>query len=192
MAIGGYYSSAGGETNDTKQLVVNQYDLMGKLLWSQSAPDKRGSPGLNGLAVDAMDNAYVGGDLSAGLQLGPLKDTNDQYVARFSSSGSVTWAIQNKGVGALGLHSLALGDHIYTFGNGGVGSPPGGTSMTVDVFDTATGSLVARAPCSAAHGIGLEVTTSTAGVFVSGQGGPTGTFGSHKLTAAGLFVAKLE
>jgi hypothetical protein len=195
MAIGGFYSSAGGETNDTNQLVVNQYDLTGKLVWSRSSPVKGGgSPALNGLVVDAMGNAYVAGEMSPGLTLGPLKDTNGQFLAEYSSTGSVTWAIQNVGEEEFGINGLALGDHLYTFGNGDLENfktPSPDTSMSLDIFDPKTGAIIANAPCGAAHGFGVEVTAGSGGVFISGEGGPTGVFGTHELTAEGFFVAKL-
>jgi hypothetical protein len=195
MAIGGYYSSAGGETDDTTQLVVNQYDFAGKLQWHTSVPDHGGaSPTVTGLAVDAKGNAYVSGDIGTGLDLGLIKDVQSQYLAQVSPAGVVTWAVDNKGSEELGMHGLALGDQLYSFGNGDVSgtAPPGGTSMSLDVFDPTQGKLVANAPCSALHGIGEQITASSAGVFIAGEGGSTGTFGAYKLTAEGFFVAKLQ
>jgi hypothetical protein len=201
LAIGGDYSSAGGLSNDTMQLVVNQYDLTGAVTWTKPTP-AQDSPMVSGIALDASGNAFVVG-ASQGLQLGTVSIVGSQgatatFIAKYSPTGDVAWTTgSNQGdkAGAtLANTALALSDHLYIFGNGGDGSstPSGATGMVVDVVDEATDALTAQLPCGAAHGLGNAASATSAGVYIGGYGGPPAQFGSRTISALGLFVAKLK
>ena len=190
LAIGGDLASASG-SSDAGQIVVNQYDLTGALGWSKVAPLPNGGPSVSGLAVDATGEAFVSGSFADGLVLGTLTVAGGDYVAKYSASGAIAWAVDNPSTGALGVHGLALGASLYSFGNGVLGGElDGGTSMSLDGYDPATGKISSADPCSAAMGIGQTVAASGTAVFVAGAGGPTGQFGTHDLSASGLFVGR--
>jgi hypothetical protein len=190
LAIGGDQEAAAGGT-DAAQVVVNEYDLTGALTWSRSTPLANGGPAVTGVALDAAGNAFVSGEFGDGLVFGSVTVTGGQYVVSYSPTGNVAWAIDDPSGGVLGIHGLALGSTLYTFGNGELGpEPDGGTSMSLDGFDPATGKIVSVDPCSATMGIGQTVTASSAGVFVAGQGGAPGHFGKYPVTQQGLFVAR--
>jgi len=190
LAIGGDQALAEGAT-DAAQVVVNLYDLTGVLTWTRSAPLSGGGPAVTGVALDPSGSTYVSGDFAQGLVLGSFTVTGSDYVAKYSPGGSVVWAITDPQDMELGIHGLALGTALYTFGNGDVGpAVDAGTHMSLDGFDPATGKPVTVDPCGATMGIGQTVTASSAGVFVAGQGGPPGQFGLHGTTAQGFFVAK--
>ncbi len=157
------------------QLVVNAYDTTGALTWNKSFPEPQGSPTLSGLAADSSGNLFIGGNFAQGLQLGTGTFSSGTYVAKLTSSGSVAWAESDPASGQLGLNALALGDQLYTFGNGSLGSPPEG--MSLDGLDPTDGHVVSADGCQAAGGLGEEVAASSAGVFVAGQGGPPAIFG---------------
>ncbi|MGH7328408.1 MAG: SBBP repeat-containing protein, partial [Polyangiaceae bacterium] len=187
VAIGGYYSSAGGGSTDANELVVSQYDLTGALVWTKVTPSQD-SPIVNGLALDSTGNLYVAGS-SAGLELGAI--TTAEYTApffvKYAPTGDLAWGIGYPGDNFPAYKAIALSDHLYSFGNGGVTGP-----MGADSFDLSTGALLSDVPCEADQNLGAGVAASSAGVFVGGYGGPPATFGTKTLTALGLFVAKLK
>jgi hypothetical protein len=187
LAISGYFES-GMMNPDANQLVVNAYDTTGALTWNKSFPDSTGSPTISGLAVDGTGNLFVGGAFAQGLQLGSGIFPSGQYVAKLSASGGVAWAEGDPSSGQLGLHALALGDVLYTFGNGSVGQPPEGMSLAG--IDPGDGHVVSADACMASDSLGEEVAVSAAGVFVAGRGGPPAVFGRLSLAQNGIFVAK--
>lgn len=186
LAIAGYFEV--GMTSDANQLVVDAYDTSGALTWNKSFPDSSGAPTLSGLAVDASGSLFVGGNFAQGLALGSGAFPSGTYLAKLTSTGDVAWAEGDPTSGQLGLEALALGDALYTFGNGTLGEPPEG--MSLDGIDPTDGHVVSADGCQAAGNLGEEVAVSTAGVFVAGQGGPPAIFGRLTLAQKGLFVAK--
>ena len=65
--------------------------------------------------------------------------------------------------------------------------------MNVGAFDPSTGLQGTTVVCGAASpGRAEAISVSSAGVFVAGEGGHPGAFGTRRLTADGLFVAKLR
>ena len=192
LGISGYYETGTGNP-DTNQLVVNGYDATGALTWNKSFPDSQGSPTLSGaLRPTRPGNLFIGGSFAQNLHARELAPSRAaRIVAKLTSSGSVAWAESDPANGQLGIYALALGDELYTFGNGNLGSPPEG--MSLDGLDPADGHVVSADGCQAAGNLGQEVAVSSAGVFVAGQAGPPGVFGQVDgggITQKGLFVAK--
>lgn len=189
LAISGYFETSSG-ASDVDQLVVNAYDATGALTWNKSFPEVQGSPALSGLAADDAGNLFLGGNFAQGLQLGTGNFASGTFVAKLTSSGSVAWAESDPASGQLGMHALALGDQLYTFGNGSLGQPPEG--MSLDGLDVSDGHVVSADGCEASGNLAEEVAVSPAGVFVAGQGGPPAVFGridGGGVTQKGLFVA---
>jgi hypothetical protein len=196
LGVGGYFE--GVDSTDANQLIVNRYDATGAPTWNKSFMMPVGAePDLSSFGVDAAGNAYILGEEADGLVIGTTtigSDGGGNFLAKLSPAGDVTWVHSLDLIGA-GSSAMAVGAQIMTFGNAndptGLLSPDV-TPMGLGRFDPGTASLLSSVMCGVAGGIGKAVTVKGTDVYVAGQGGPAGAFGTISTANAGVFVAKLK
>ena len=213
-----------GEPNETSlisagamDIFVAKYDSNGKLVWAKRAGGTGNDHG-DAIAVDGLGNSYVTGVLVGAITPG----SNDIFLAKYDSSGSLVWTKSAGGPGRDDPFGVALdrlgniyvaGDYSGTPTTFGPGEPnqtqlfsAGGTDIFVAKYDS-NGSLVwAR---SAGGGVADEAIFGMVGdgsgnSYVTGNYAGTATnpttFGSGQpnqtqLISAGgtdIFVAKYD
>ncbi len=196
LVIGGFFAAT-THASDANQVVINKYDPTGALTWAKSAPmPAGGGPEIVGVGTDASGAVYFGGDEGTGLQFGATTITgNDQFLAKYSATGDVVWAVTDTTSLPFGMRGLAVGTHVYTFGNGDVAGetlPQNVSPMALDAFDVGSGAVTAGPACGEADATGEVVAASGTSVYVAGEGKAPGAFGKATTSNTGFFVARVR
>jgi len=223
--FGSYILLNTGGTDNTADMFLAKYDANGNVLWVRNAAGL-GDDKANSVAIDASGNAYVTGSFTSFyLTFGTVMLTNadttsytdDIFIAKYTSSGSVAWA---KRAGDLGWEealsvSVDASSNIYIAGN--YNSPTisiGTTTLTNidnsgntdDVFlikyNTSGNVQWAKSAGGKSYDYANSVVTDATGnIFVGGEfSSPFITFGTSTLTnndsvpgnSYDLFLAKYD
>jgi hypothetical protein len=219
-----------GEANETiltsagnDDVFVAMYDPSGALLWAKSA----GGNGLDrasSIALDAAGNIYVIGSFNGTTTFGPgsvlssVSNTDDIFVAKYDSTGTLLWVSWSGGAGSDQGNGIALdgSGNIYITGTfegtstfdlslNGANQPAvisvGGPDIFVAKFDPSGTALWAKRAggtiSDKAVGIAVDVLGNS---FVAGYFESAATFGAGEpnqttLKSAGLrdiFIAKYD
>ena len=110
-----------GSTTGSDNTIVIKYNANGNLIWGYSTQDD-GVSGYN-IAADNYGNLYLLGTFGTTLHMGSFTLTNPSttvaaaFLAKFTPSGAVAWAV-NLGT-SLGLDAeiAARNDHVYITGD---------------------------------------------------------------------------
>ncbi|WP_167856442.1 T9SS type A sorting domain-containing protein [Hymenobacter metallicola] len=174
------------------------------------------------VAVDAADNVYLTGNISASADFGPFNlypssggasDNADIFVAKLSSAGAWLWAKNAGGdwYDTCGGMTLDAAGNMYvtgrystargmsggaSFGNTVLPDGAGGDDLFVAKVSAAGVWQWANRAGSSGNELGTSVTLDTQGnVYVGGNFSNTCAFGSYTCTTLGgndAFIAKLN
>ncbi len=212
--VTGYFQNTAvfGDTslvsNGSADVFVAKYGASGQLLWVLSA----GGDGYDfgkGISVDAAGNCYVTGQFRSTAAFGNTNlvsnGSSDIFVAKYSASGQLLWAVQGGGTGIddSGGISIDASDNIYVTGDFQGAATFGDTSLVATGFPevfvakyTPSGQLIWALNAGGAGGGGTpqSIDVDAAGNwYVAGYFFGTVTFGNTSLVSNGssdVFVAK--
>lgn len=173
-------------------IVIIKYDPNGNVLWATSAGGT-GDDIAQSISVDASQNLYITGyfrssSIIFGSDTLSNSGSNDFYIAKYSSNGSVQWA--KKAVGTLidaatGIVTDALGNSYVTgsftspsisFGNN-VLMNSGGKDLFIAKYDGAGNNVWAKSAIGNSNDVGNAIKIDGLGnLYV------VGTFNSATLT----------
>lgn len=213
VVVTGYFTGSvtfGGTTLTSEggdDVFVVKYDAAGAVLWAQSAGGLGTEAGTN-VATDGSGNVIVTGPFMGSVMFGGTILTSegdrDVFVAKYSSTGTLLWALSAGGAArdwGLGVATDGSGNVVMTGYFQGVASF-GGTELTSagmdDVFVAkydAAGTLLwvhsaGGSERDAGGGVGFD---GSGNVVMTGYFRGVAAFGGTTLTSAGtddVFVAK--
>lgn len=202
LAVAGHFQGTldfGGtilESTGGKDLFVARYDATGTLLWALS----EGGPGMQqatGIAFDASGNVIVVGSFTDAFTIGTdalmTVGATDGFIAKFTSSGSPSWASTMGGAGFDGANNVGcdvtgnihvIGSYVTqcTFGPITVNGT-GAQDLFVAKYSATGTPLWALGSTGAGSRQGFDVAVSPAGeIFFSGVHTGSTTFGSTSIT----------
>jgi len=103
--VAGSYPFGCAEDNIVYELLIIKYGLNGSQVWAGNATIGNGIVQVEGVALDGMGNVYVAGNCGVA---GPYS------IFRYTSNGSLTWAMNPGQSGSSSAHSLGCGLNGYT------------------------------------------------------------------------------
>jgi hypothetical protein len=187
---------------------VAKYDTSGTVQWATSIGGTNSEYG-RGIATDSNGNVYVIGGYSGTLTIGSTTLTgagsNDAFVAKYDTSGTVQWATSIGGTSYDNGYGIATdsGGNVYVTGNYSSGSITiGSTTLTsagsddafVAKYDTSGTVQWATSIGGTSTDLGIDIATDSNGnVYVIGNYYGSITIGSTTLTNSGsrdAFVVK--
>lgn len=195
-----YLATGSNPDVSTGLILLNQYTesaagLSAAPVWSATASGAASSSlNVQGLALDSAGNPIItGSTASSALHFsGAVTVSAANYIAKYNTSGVVTWATGfSVGASALAVSSTTS----YVFGNSedparvlnSVGVP-----MGVFKFDTA-GAQQSLTICGGTSALGQGIATNTDGtVYVAGTLNHPGVFGTLSVATDGVFTAQLS
>ena len=213
--ISGYFQGTAtfGATSKTSvgsnDIFVAKYSSYGTLQWVQSAGGTT-TDEANRIAIDASGNVYITGYFSGTATFGAISKTsagsNDIFVAKYNSSGTLLWVQSAGGTGFDEANGIAIdaSGNVYITGVFNGTTTFGATSKTsaggYDIFMakySSSGTLqwvqsVGGTSTDIAKGIAID---ASGNVYITGYFGGTTTFGATSKTSAGsadIFVAKYD
>jgi hypothetical protein len=206
-SFGGTFRTSAGDYD----VFVAKYNKNGVLLWVQSAGGIGSDQG-NSITVDVAGNVYVTGNYVGSANFGGINEisagSDDVFVAKYNSIGTIQWVQSEGGIGNDQGNSIALdaagnvyvtGFYVGTASFGGISSTSAG-GAGVDVFVAkynSNGTLLwvqsaGGAPSDIGYGIAVDAACN---VYVTGFYQGTASFGGISRTSAGyydVFVARLD
>jgi len=214
--VTGHYSSYSitiGSTTLTRvgsyDAFVAKYDTSGTVQWATRIGGTDTDNG-HGIATDSDGNVYVTGNYRGSITIGSTTLTNsgsdDVFVAKYDTSGTVQWATSIGGTSADYGRGIATdsGGNVYVTGNYSGSITIGSTTLTsagsddafVAKYDTSGTVQWATSIGGTSNDYGRGIATDSSGnVYVIGEYSGTLTIGSTTLTGAGsddVFVAKYD
>jgi len=114
--VSGY--TTGGLNGNTQKgaqdYFVAKYTSNGALTWLKQLGVASQISSANGVAVDTSGNVYVAGSTSGGLNANSQTGTQDHFVARYASNGTLIWLKQS---GVTAKVAYGFGVAVDTLGN---------------------------------------------------------------------------
>ncbi|MGO9203492.1 MAG: hypothetical protein ACLQM8_23465 [Limisphaerales bacterium] len=118
--VSGYFKFNGNIMIGTNNLVLSsgssqnsfvaKFNNSGALTWVQQLTGNY--VGISGVAVDQAENVYVTGSFKTNLIVGSISLTNagstDAFIAKYSDSGAIQWALQTSGTNYDGYLDVSL------------------------------------------------------------------------------------
>jgi len=108
----------GNTQSGSDDLFIAKYDSSGTLTWVKQLGVASSITGTTSIALDGSGNIYVAGQTGGGLNGNTQSGQYDYFVAKYNSSGSLTWVRQQ---GASMAQSYAYGVGVDGSGNAYVG-----------------------------------------------------------------------
>ena len=202
-------------SNGYDDIFIAKLDPSGNWLWAVQAGGI-GDEWSRCIALDGENNVYVGGSFegtaafgSQTLTAGGGEFDEDIFVAKLDASGNWIWVVQAGGTDYNAANGIALdgAGNAYvngyfhgtaTFGNHtltAIGEEDQG-DLFVAKLDASGNWLWAVQAGGPDHAAGTGIAVDSVGnIWITGIFAGTATFGSHTLTASGVwdtFVAKLD
>ena len=189
---------------------VAKYNSSGTLQWVRSAGGTNNDYG-RGIAVDVLGNVYAMGTyqgtatFASGVSL-TAQESNDVYVAKYNSSGTLQWVRSAGGTSddkGRGIAVDASGNVYITGYYFGTATFASGVSLTAqgsyDVYVAKYNSSGAlqwvRSAGGASNDYGYGIAVDVSGnVYATGSYSGTATFGRGTFTSSGsdIFVLRVE
>ena len=204
--------TASGDSGDIDMFVA-KLDPDGNWLWAVKA----GGPDLDGgisIALDSASNVYVTGKFRDTASFGSHtltasggEDDTDIFVAKLDPNGNWMWVVQAGGPDGDEGYGIALdsASNVYVTGKFRDIASFGSHTLTAHYYyDIFVGKLdtngnwlwATKAGWLNTYGLVFSIALDSAGnAYVTGWFSGTATFGSHTLTASGMwdvFVGKLD
>ncbi len=210
-------------SNGSNDIYISKFDSTGAFVWVKQIGGSNNDSG-NSIAVDSSGNVYITGKYAGTVDFDPGAGTsnlasssssNDIFVAKYSSSGTLTWAKSMGGASSDEGSSIYVDSsgNVYTTGyfNGGIDADPGAGTVVLtsagveDVFISKLDSTGTYVWAKKVGGTGSDIgyggiyVDASSNVYVAGQFSGTSDFdpgaGTSNLVSAGstdVFVLKLD
>ncbi len=114
--------------NPGTQITITKYDSTGTVLWARAGSSGSGVVTPKDIAVDAAGNYFVTGSYTGSVTFGSTTLTNsggsDIFVAKYSTTGTVLWAVKEGSANDDSANSIALDQsgNCYLVGRYNAGS----------------------------------------------------------------------
>lgn len=190
-----------GGSGDT-DFVLTRYTSAGVREWTRTASGAGHQDG-NGIGVDALGNAYVGGSFDTTLDLGEGRTytssgSYDAFVASFDPAGDPRWSHVISDDEAVLIHGLAVDDRGNSYATGALAGTITFAGRTVTDRGLGDAFIASLDPGGTARWItsfpgnandrGERAAVRTGTVCAAGLFGGTASFGVRSLTSGGSFL----
>ena len=108
--VGGYTNGGlnGNTQAGTQDYFIAKYDASGTLSWLNQEGVAANMSQVFGVAADKSGNSYVAGSTSGGLNGNTQTGAVDFFIAKYDTSGTVTWLKQQGVAGDNDLNAYAI------------------------------------------------------------------------------------
>ena len=194
-----YVAGSSSSTPTSGTGYVRKYDLSGNLIWHRDITPV--DEFVQAVTVDASGNVYVGGGTTASLAQ-TNGGSNDAFIRKYDSAGTVQWTRQFGNVGDDIVRGLTIdpSGNLVSIGQVAtnvLGVPGSNGGTFVRKYDPAGSALWTQGIGSAGNELGTSVDTDASGnVYVAGRT-PLATYGPYggnnddfaaKFDSAGNFI----
>lgn len=197
-------------THGSNDVFIAKYNSSGNLIWAKNYGGSKYDD-VKSVSVDGSHNIIITGSFYDNTDFGSgsyySKGQSDIYVAKFDSSGTLSWFITNGGKGIDKGNGTALDKdgNIYIGGDFGDTCKFGNTTLIAQgMWDAFTVKFDANGNCIwAKQSVGTFdnvcnniCTDKFSNVYLTGSFGKTASFGTHSISAIGnttdIYIVKYD